>query len=219
MKFVDEFRDRRARPGRRGRDPVAGRARAPLQVHGGVRRPHPLDLQVRRRRSAAVERRARARPRLPGLRDPDGPGRRRDRPRPARGRDLHLLRRHDARARRRTERCSTPRPRAPTSAWSTRRSTRCGSPSENPEREVVFFAIGFETTAPSTALTLKRAQAEGVEQLLVHLQPRDDRAAAAGAARVARPAPRRVHRARPRLDRRRRAARSSSSPPTTASRW
>jgi hydrogenase expression/formation protein HypD len=27
---------------------------------------------------------------------------------------------------------------------------------------VVFFAIGFETTAPSTALTLKRARAEGV---------------------------------------------------------
>jgi hydrogenase expression/formation protein HypD len=33
---------------------------------------------------------------------------------------------------------------------------------ENPGREVVFFAIGFETTAPSTALTLKRAKAEGI---------------------------------------------------------
>ena len=33
---------------------------------------------------------------------------------------------------------------------------------ENPDREVVFFAIGFETTAPSTALTLKRAKAEGM---------------------------------------------------------
>ena len=33
---------------------------------------------------------------------------------------------------------------------------------ENPDREVIFFAIGFETTAPSTALTLKRAKAEGV---------------------------------------------------------
>ena len=32
----------------------------------------------------------------------------------------------------------------------------------NPGREVVFFAIGFETTAPSTALTLKRARAERV---------------------------------------------------------
>jgi hydrogenase expression/formation protein HypD len=34
---------------------------------------------------------------------------------------------------------------------------------ENPDRQVVFFAIGFETTAPSTALTLKRAKAEGIE--------------------------------------------------------
>ncbi len=33
---------------------------------------------------------------------------------------------------------------------------------EQPDREVVFFAIGFETTAPSTALTLKRAKAEGI---------------------------------------------------------
>jgi hydrogenase expression/formation protein HypD len=34
---------------------------------------------------------------------------------------------------------------------------------ENPQREVVFFAIGFETTAPSTALTLRRARDEGLE--------------------------------------------------------
>jgi hydrogenase expression/formation protein HypD len=37
---------------------------------------------------------------------------------------------------------------------------------ENPDRDVVFFAIGFETTAPSTALTLKRAKAEGVPNFL-----------------------------------------------------
>jgi hydrogenase expression/formation protein HypD len=36
----------------------------------------------------------------------------------------------------------------------------------NPERTVVFFAIGFETTAPSTALTLKRAKAEKVTNFL-----------------------------------------------------
>ena len=36
----------------------------------------------------------------------------------------------------------------------------------NPDRVVVFFAIGFETTAPSTALTLKRAKAEGIENFL-----------------------------------------------------
>jgi hydrogenase expression/formation protein HypD len=38
---------------------------------------------------------------------------------------------------------------------------------ENPEREVVFYAIGFETTAPSTALTLQRARREGVRNFSV----------------------------------------------------
>jgi hydrogenase expression/formation protein HypD len=37
---------------------------------------------------------------------------------------------------------------------------------ENPDRVVVFFAIGFETTAPSTALTLRRAKAEGTTNFL-----------------------------------------------------
>jgi len=32
----------------------------------------------------------------------------------------------------------------------------------NPDKHVMFFAIGFETTAPSTALTLMRAKAEGI---------------------------------------------------------
>ena len=38
---------------------------------------------------------------------------------------------------------------------------------DNPDREVVFFAIGFETTAPSTALTLLRARAEGIRNFSV----------------------------------------------------
>ena len=38
---------------------------------------------------------------------------------------------------------------------------------QNPDREVVFFAIGFETTAPSTAITLQRAQAEGIKNFSV----------------------------------------------------
>ncbi|RME16311.1 MAG: hydrogenase formation protein HypD [Alphaproteobacteria bacterium] len=33
---------------------------------------------------------------------------------------------------------------------------------ENPEREVVFFGLGFETTTPSTALTIQQAAREGV---------------------------------------------------------
>lgn len=38
---------------------------------------------------------------------------------------------------------------------------------ENPDRQVVFFAIGFETTAPSTAVTLLRAQAEEIRNFSV----------------------------------------------------
>ena len=38
---------------------------------------------------------------------------------------------------------------------------------EHPGRDVVFFAIGFETTAPSTALTLLRARAEGIRNFFV----------------------------------------------------
>jgi hydrogenase expression/formation protein HypD len=37
----------------------------------------------------------------------------------------------------------------------------------NPSRHVMFFAIGFETTAPSTALTLMRAKAEGIANFSV----------------------------------------------------
>ncbi|HXI27716.1 MAG TPA: hydrogenase formation protein HypD [Vicinamibacterales bacterium] len=37
----------------------------------------------------------------------------------------------------------------------------------HPDRHVVFFAIGFETTAPSTALTLMRARALGVPNFSV----------------------------------------------------
>jgi hydrogenase expression/formation protein HypD len=37
----------------------------------------------------------------------------------------------------------------------------------NPDHHVMFFAIGFETTAPSTALTLMRARAEGISNFSV----------------------------------------------------
>lgn len=40
----------------------------------------------------------------------------------------------------------------------------------NPDRIVVFFAVGFETTAPATALALRLAEEQGIENflLLVH---------------------------------------------------
>lgn len=34
---------------------------------------------------------------------------------------------------------------------------------KNPDRQVIFFALGFETTMPSTALTLLQAKTEGVK--------------------------------------------------------
>jgi hydrogenase expression/formation protein HypD len=37
----------------------------------------------------------------------------------------------------------------------------------NPDKHVMFFAIGFETTAPSTALTLMRARALGIRNVSV----------------------------------------------------
>jgi hydrogenase expression/formation protein HypD len=37
----------------------------------------------------------------------------------------------------------------------------------NPDRRVVFMAIGFETTAPSTAMTVLRAEAEGIDNFSV----------------------------------------------------
>ncbi|MDQ2089733.1 hydrogenase formation protein HypD [Marimonas arenosa] len=39
---------------------------------------------------------------------------------------------------------------------------------ENPGRQVVFFAIGFETTTPPTALALKQATAKGLRNFSVH---------------------------------------------------
>ena len=39
---------------------------------------------------------------------------------------------------------------------------------DNPDREVVFFAVGFETTAPSTAVTILRARDAGVRNFSVY---------------------------------------------------
>lgn len=38
---------------------------------------------------------------------------------------------------------------------------------ENPGREVVFFAIGFETTTPPTAAAIKQAEAEGLKNFSI----------------------------------------------------
>ncbi len=40
---------------------------------------------------------------------------------------------------------------------------------ENPDKRVIFFAIGFETTTPMTAALLQKAIEEGIENLLLHV--------------------------------------------------
>ena len=69
-----------------------------------------------------------------------------------------------------------------------------------PDRQIVFFGIGFETTAPATAITLLRARADGIRNFSVFCNHVTIAPAAAGDPRLARPAARRLHRAGPRLD-------------------
>ena len=49
-----------------------------------------------------------------------------------------------------------------TSASSTARSDALKLARENPDREVVFFGIGFETTAPANAMAVYQAKKQGV---------------------------------------------------------
>ena len=72
---------------------------------------------------------------------------------------------------------------------------------QNPDKRVVFMAIGFETTAPSTAMTVLRAEAEGIDELLGVLQPRHDHPGHQGDPGLPRPAPGRLHRPGPRVHR------------------
>ena len=43
---------------------------------------------------------------------------------------------------------------------------------ENPDREVVFFGVGFETTAPANAMAVHQARERGLRELLDARQPR-----------------------------------------------
>ena len=49
--------------------------------------------------------------------------------------------------------------------WSTQDALKIAR--ENPHRPVVFFAIGFETTTPPTAVAIRQAQAEGLKNFSV----------------------------------------------------
>ena len=158
MKYLDEFSD--PRPGRARCSTRSTRPTTrPLGDHGGLRRPDPLDHPARHRPAAARRDRADPRPRLPGLRDAAGDHRQGAGDRRAPGRDLLLVRRHAARARQRQGPVPGQERAAATSGSSTRRWTRSRSPRREPRPQVVFFGIGFETTAPANAMAVYQAQA------------------------------------------------------------
>ena len=165
MKFVDEFRD-----------PAAARALVKsitelatgerVQIHGSVRRSHAHHLPPRHRAPAARRGRAGARAGLSGVRDPDGPRRRRDVAGRAARCHLHDFRRHDAGPGLKGNLIEAKARGADVRfVYSPLDALKVAV--DNPDRQVVFFAVGFETTAPSTAVTLVRARELGVTNFTV----------------------------------------------------
>ena len=73
----------------------------------------------------------------------------------------------------------------------------------NPDKHVMFFAIGFETTAPSTALTMMRAKAEGIRNFSVFCNHVTIIPGHPGDSRFSRHAAGRLHRSGTRFDRHR----------------
>ena len=138
MKYLDEYRDPEVAAASLRRDPP--RRHPPVGDHGGVRRADPLDRALRHRSHAARRRSSWCT--APAARSASPPLETIDRAHAiaARARrDLHVVRRHAARARlarRSARRCARA---APTSASSTRRSTRSRIAAANPDRRVVFF--------------------------------------------------------------------------------
>ena len=56
----------------------------------------------------------------------------------------------------------------------------------HPDKEVVFFALGFETTMPSTAFTVLQAEREGIRQFFTAVQSHHDHCNDQGDPRLAR---------------------------------
>ena len=115
--------------------------------------------------------------------------------------------------------CSRPRRAAPTCASCTRRSTRLRLAVENarPRRRVLRGRVRDHRAVHRVDAAARHASS-GVTNFRGVLQPRDDRAADQGHPRVARPAPRRLPRARARVDGRRATGPTASCPSSTASR-
>ena len=172
VKFVDEYRDAAAvRRLAKALAHVATRPWTLMEVCGG--QTHAI---VRFGLDALLPPECHADPRtgLPGLRHPDRADRQRGRDRRAAGG------RSSARS---ATCCACPAARQDLLTVKAEggdvrdrllAARRAGDwPAERPDAQVVFFAVGFETTAPANAMAVYQARREGISQLL--------------AARVARP--------------------------------
>ena len=164
MRYLDEYRAGDVVQAHRRRN--RARDHAAVGHHGGLRRPDALHRSLRHRPDAATS-----------VELVHGPGC------PVCVTSLEMIDRAHAiasRARRRSSArsatcCACPGRAATSSrcgaaartcASSTRRSTPSRSRGRTRDRRVVFFAIGFETTAPANAMAVQLAQARGREQLL-----------------------------------------------------
>ena len=108
-----------------------------------------------------------ARPRLSGLRDAAGADRQGHRHRPAPGGDLHLLRRHAAGARLARPTCSASRPQGGDVRMVYSPLDAVKLAQKHPDRQVVFFAVGFETTAPANAMAVWQASQLGLDNFSI----------------------------------------------------
>ena len=163
MKYLDEYRDGAAAREAGGGDRADGHAA--VDDHGGLRRPDAHASSSTGSTRSCRRRRAGARAGLPGLRDPA----RDDRPRP---RD-RLAARTSSSARSAT--CSACPARAATCLQLKSQGSDVRivySPLDavnlaaaNPDRQVVFFAIGFETTAPANAMAVWHGAEAAADEL------------------------------------------------------
>jgi hydrogenase expression/formation protein HypD len=123
-----------------------------VDAHGGLRRPDAHDRQAGHRRASARRCPDDPRPRLPGLRHAARTGRQGACDRRAAERHLHELR---LKARGADVRI----------VYSPLDSVRIAT--QNPDRQVVFFAVGFETTAPANAMAVWQAHQLGIDNFSI----------------------------------------------------
>ncbi len=172
MKFVDEFRDRELALGlaaaiRREATPFP-----PLQCHGVLRRPHARDFPLWRAGLDAGDCELHSWPRLPGLRAAHRAHRQRAGTRRSDTASSCAVMATCCACRLRSGR-SLLKAKADGAdvrmVYSVDDALKIAR--QNPAREVVFFAIGFETTTPPTPSPSRRRRPKG-SKLLGLLQPR-----------------------------------------------